>query len=112
MKYDPDAVATAPGASEWISRCGPLPKANASSLQDQPQARAPARDRRLAIIAAPTSRPGIFAARLEGADRDLVASTRQPLLDGARRLLELGYDPSLALVMRHEGRTIEALRST
>jgi len=42
----------------------------------------------------------------------LVASSREPLLDGARRLIELGHDPAAGVVMRHAGGEIDALRST
>jgi hypothetical protein len=52
---------------------------------------------------------GKFNARL--GDRVLVAASRQPLLDGARALLELGYDLNATVVMRHAGSTIDSLRT-
>jgi hypothetical protein len=45
-------------------------------------------------------------------DRVLVASTRQPLLDGARALLAEGADPDRPLVMRHAGSEVDALIAT
>jgi hypothetical protein len=66
----------------------------------------------ITIIAAPTSRRFVFATRIEASNRYLVASTYQPLLDSARRLLDHGYDPALTLVMKHEGSDTEAPRST
>ena len=54
--------------------------------------------------------PGRYAARIEGDDRVLVKKSRQPFLDAARALLREGYDPHLAMVMRHLGSSIDALR--
>ena len=68
------------------------------------------------IAAAPAFDPhgrqlhGKFNAML--GDLLLVGSTRQPLLDGARHLLALGYPPDTAVVMRHAGSGIDSLRST
>ena len=36
--------------------------------------------------------------------------TRQPLLDGARALLKLGYDPAAVVTARHAGSEIVAMR--
>jgi hypothetical protein len=63
----------------------------------------------ITVSALPTC-PGRFEARL--GDQVLGASSRQPFLDGARRLIEIGHDPAARLVMRHAGSEIEALRST
>jgi hypothetical protein len=41
----------------------------------------------------------------------LLCRTAQPLLDGARRLLAEGCDPSARLVMRREGSELDALRT-
>jgi hypothetical protein len=38
--------------------------------------------------------------------------TRQPLFDGARALLALGYDPAGAVTARHAGSDTIAMRST
>jgi hypothetical protein len=64
------------------------------------------------IIATPLiDKPGRFEARL--ADGKLLcASTRQPLLDGARELLKHGVDPKVQVVMRHYNSTVDALKST
>jgi hypothetical protein len=35
---------------------------------------------------------------------DLICTSRQPLLDGARELLRLGHDPTLLLTTRHDGK--------
>jgi hypothetical protein len=66
----------------------------------------------IVIIATPLAdKPGRFEARL--ADGKLLcASTRQPLLDGARELLKHGIDPKAQIVMRHYNSTVDALRST
>jgi hypothetical protein len=67
------------------------------------------------IIAAPAfdhrgrRLPGKFDALL--GDRLLVDGTRQPFLDGARSLLELGFDPDAMVLMRHQGSTVDSLRA-
>jgi hypothetical protein len=53
--------------------------------------------------------PDHFEARLDG--ELLVASTRQPLLDGARQLLERGYAASAIVVMKDAKSGMERLRS-
>jgi hypothetical protein len=45
-------------------------------------------------------------------DRHLVHSTRTPLLDGARVLLDLGTDPAATVLMKHIGSDIDCLHST
>ena len=50
---------------------------------------------------------GKFEARCDG--QLLVASTRQPLLDGARALLAAGHHPDTVVVMRHAGSEVDAL---
>jgi hypothetical protein len=42
--------------------------------------------------------------------RLLAAGTRQPLLDGARALLRLGFDPTTVVVLKHIGPDTECLR--
>jgi hypothetical protein len=62
------------------------------------------------IIVAPiAARPGYFAATCNGRQ---LCRNRQPLLDGARALLEAGYSADAAVVMRHAGSQVDALRST
>ena len=39
----------------------------------------------------------------------IVASTREPLLDGSRALLAAGHDPDTIAVMRHAGSDVDAL---
>src|SRR5262245_36465688 len=61
------------------------------------------------IIITPTpSRPGCFAARL-GDGLVLVSASRQPFVDAARRLTDLGHDPTTVLVMRHIGSDTDSL---
>jgi hypothetical protein len=62
------------------------------------------------ITAAPLGRPGYFQARFSA--RVLCAATRIPFLDGARRLLELGYEPDTIIVLRHADSDIDCLRAT
>ena len=40
----------------------------------------------------------------------LAERSRQPFLDAARKLLELGYDPKTILIMRHSKTGTESLR--
>ena len=40
----------------------------------------------------------------------IVAATRQPLLDGARALLERGADPDTTIILKHIGSEVESLR--
>jgi hypothetical protein len=49
----------------------------------------------------PDGRQGQFAAYLGD---ELVCTSRQPFLDGARELVRRGYDPTLLLTTRHEGK--------
>jgi hypothetical protein len=64
----------------------------------------------LRLIASPDrKRPGTFSTYLETGDA-LVASTRQPLVDGARELLARGFDPATLLTMRHEGKTYDSFQ--
>jgi hypothetical protein len=53
---------------------------------------------------------GRFAARLESTGELLVASTRQPLVDGARELLTRGFDPATPLTMRMEGKAYDSFQ--
>jgi len=50
----------------------------------------------------PRGRQGYFDARL-GDGRVLGKPSKQPFVDAARRLLDLGNDPTTVLVMRHAG---------
>ena len=53
---------------------------------------------------------GRFTARLESTGEVIVASTRQPLVDGARALLAQGFDPGTPLTMRHEGKAYDSFQ--
>jgi hypothetical protein len=55
------------------------------------------------VVASEADSPGRFTARLESTGELIVASTRQPLVDGARVLLAQGFDPDTPLTMRHQG---------
>jgi hypothetical protein len=50
---------------------------------------------------------GRFETRCAG--QLIVASTREPLLDGSRALLAAGHDPDTIAVMRHAGSDVDAL---
>jgi hypothetical protein len=67
--------------------------------------------RRLAIVVSPVpARPGHFAARLDG-DSKVLCTSRAPFLDSARVLLAEGHDPTISLVMLHDGAAEFALRA-
>ncbi len=53
--------------------------------------------------------PGKFNAALETGEI-IVRSTKTPLADGARKLLERGYNPSTPLTMRHAGSTFDSFK--
>jgi hypothetical protein len=56
------------------------------------------------------SGPGKYRAML--GSLAITKQTRQPLFDGARALLALGYDPAGMITARHAGRDIIAMRAT
>ena len=61
------------------------------------------------VIVTPTARrPGHYDARL-GDGRVLVTASKQPFVDAARRLIDLGYEPTTVLVMRHAGSDTDCL---
>jgi Fe2+ transport system protein FeoA len=64
------------------------------------------------VVTPALDRAGRYTARLQGDPELLVASSRQPLLDACRRLMELGFDPGAPVAMRHVGSGDDALRST
>jgi hypothetical protein len=61
------------------------------------------------IIVTPAERrPGHFDARLQ--DGCVIGrASKQPFLDAARRLIDLGYNPTTVLVMRHAGSDTDCL---
>src|SRR5258708_934852 len=59
------------------------------------------------ITITPAARPGQFEARCSGR---VLCTSRQPHLDGARALLELGYSPLTIIVTRRGD--VDCLRST
>jgi hypothetical protein len=61
------------------------------------------------LVVAPAS-AGRFTARLESTGEVIVAGTRQPLVDGARELLALGFDPATPLTMRMEGKAYDSFQ--
>jgi hypothetical protein len=71
---------------------------------------APSIQHSIIVIVAPLDRRGRFSVRFDG--RSLVSASRLPFCDGARELVRLGYQPELVLLMRHEGSSAVALRST
>ena len=61
------------------------------------------------ITVRPTARSsGCFDAHLVDGF-DLVRASRKPFVDAARRLIELGHDPTTVLVMRHAGSDTDCL---
>jgi hypothetical protein len=53
------------------------------------------------IVACPVDQHGRFVAKLGG--QPLCRGSRQPYLDAARRLVELGHDPDALLIMFRDG---------
>ena len=60
------------------------------------------------VVMITVSWPGCFAARL-GDGLVLVSASKQPFVDAARRLIDLGYAPTTMLVMRHAGSDTDCL---
>jgi hypothetical protein len=70
-----------------------------------------ARPERLIVTPeADRQKAGRFTARMESSGEDIVANTRQPLVDGARELLARGFDPGTPLTMRLEGKAYDSVR--
>jgi hypothetical protein len=66
----------------------------------------------ISIIVSPIkASPGRFQARLESTNELLVGSSRQPFLDSARALIEMGHDPTMMLEMMHARGNVVALRA-
>jgi hypothetical protein len=68
------------------------------------------RHSQIVITVAPDTRPGRYRTYVE-AEREPLCVSRQPLLDGARKLLARGHDPRTMLVMRWDGAEEWALRA-
>ena len=67
----------------------------------------------IAVVVAPTPRrTGRYKARLGQTGMVLCKSSTKPFLDAARKLMDLGFDPTTILLMRHAGSETECLRST
>jgi hypothetical protein len=64
----------------------------------------------ITITVSPLEAPGLFEIRLAG--RPLCQASRVPFCDAARRLLELGFQPSATVVMRSPGSTVDRLRAS
>lgn len=60
------------------------------------------------IVTPATTRRGLYDARLDGGCV-LATASRQPFLDAARRLLDLGHDPTTVMVMGHAGSDADCL---
>ncbi len=52
------------------------------------------------LILTPAKTPGKFIARLDG---EVICQSDQPMVDGARELIQRGLDPATPATMRHEG---------
>jgi hypothetical protein len=61
------------------------------------------------LVVQPDSRPGWFVARLESG-AEVLARSHQPLVDGARHLLEIGADPEMMLTMRMHDRAYDSFK--
>src|SRR5450759_1501882 len=70
---------------------------------------APSQLTEILIVVEPVGHHCRFSARLADGGRVIVRSSRQPFLDSARRLLDLGYDPTALLVLRHAGSETDCL---
>lgn len=55
------------------------------------------------LVESDPCKPGSFTARLDSSAA-ILARSHQPLVDGARALLERGFDPVTPLTMRHAGK--------
>jgi hypothetical protein len=62
------------------------------------------------VMTPSTRKPWLFSATLDGVV--IVKASRQPLLDGARALLGLGWSPTARLTASHAGDTTAQLQST
>jgi hypothetical protein len=61
------------------------------------------------IVRPHLERGGLHIDRFDGyLDGELIVTSRQPLLDGARRLLERGFDPEALLTMRMHDRPYDS----
>jgi hypothetical protein len=67
------------------------------------------RHSQILITVTPDTRPGRYRAYVE-AERELLCVSRQPFLDGARKLLARGHDRRTMLIMRWAGTKDWALR--
>ena len=63
----------------------------------------------IVITLTPDARPGRYRAYVE-TEREPLCVSRQPFLDGARKLIARGHDPQTTLVMRWAGAKDWALR--
>ena len=59
----------------------------------------------ITLILTPAKTPGKFIARLDG---EIICQSDQPLVDGARVLVNRGFDPSLAMTVRHAGKAFDS----
>src|SRR4029453_5539408 len=66
--------------------------------------------RSIDLIILPSARPGYFRVGLTDG-RELVTSSRHPVLDAARVLLGEGCDPATILISRHAGTSTVSLRA-
>ncbi len=61
------------------------------------------------LIVTPAKTPGTFDAALATGEI-IVRGTKTPLADGARKLLDRGYNPSMPLTMRHAGSVFDSFQ--
>jgi hypothetical protein len=99
--------AQAPNAAETAIR-GPVVKRLEQMFDDT--ATQNNRQQFQIITVAPCGRIGWYSARLLSGEV-IVASSRQPFFDAARRLIECSFDPSSILEMWHSGANSFALRA-
>jgi hypothetical protein len=105
-----DAASGVPVADHSRRAAGTEANSNASGLQYIDRHKAA--DLTVMAIAIESVRgaPGNFAARLLG-DDCILAQSRTPFCDAARKLLDLGFDPAAMLVMTRAGSATVCLRA-
>lgn len=62
------------------------------------------------IVVSEAKPVGTFTGRLESTGEVIVERTRQPLVEAARRLITMGFDPETPLTMRHAGKAFDSFR--
>jgi hypothetical protein len=64
------------------------------------------------VVTSTPRRAGRYVARLGEGGQVLCKSSTKPFLNAARKLMDLGFDPSISLMMHHSGSDTVCLRAT